>query len=322
MRNVLEPERIQVGFAGFCLTPLIIEDASVSENIINRFRKLAQWEKGGKRAPHKPLMLLIALGRYQNGIKEFSFEQTENELTRLLVKYGPQRNKYKPEEPFWRLGRNERIFQLGNQANCRVHKDGGTNRSDLIKNHVTASFDAKIQRCFDSEPQLIVEIAQDLISAHFQPSFAEDLFDEVGLTFENDEQGSGRQRDPEFRRKVLRAYEDKCSICGFHMVFNQQAIGLEAAHIKWHNAGGPDTENNGLALCTLHHKLFDYGVFLIEPQDFKIKLSNAVSCFNAAEEYVRAFHNKKISLPANIDYHPKEEFLIWHQREKFKGAPR
>ena len=106
------------------------------------------------------------------------------------------------------------------------------------------------------------------------------------------------------------------------MVFNQRAIGVEAAHIKWHNAGGPDTENNGLALCTLHHKLFDYGVFLIEPQNFKIKLSNAASCFNVAQEYVRDFHDKKIILPSNASHYPKEEFLIWHQREKFKGASR
>lgn len=306
----------------FWLKRRIIRDASVSENIIKRFRQLTQWERGGKRAPHKPLMLLIALGRYQSGKKEFSFEEIENDLIRLLVKYGPQRKKYKPEEPFWRLGRKEKIFELWNQANCTVHQDGGTNRSDLIKNNVTATFDTKIQHCFDSAPELIVEIAQDLIAAHFQPSFIEDLFDEVGLTLAPNEQGSGRKRDLEFRKKVLRAYEDKCSICGFHMVFNQQAIGVEAAHIKWHNAGGPDTESNGLALCTLHHKMFDYGVFLIEPQNFKIKMSNAASFFNAAEEYVRAFHDRQIKLPANIGHYPKEEFLIWHQREKFKGAAR
>jgi putative restriction endonuclease len=38
-------------------------------------------------------------------------------------------------------------------------------------------------------------------------------------------------------------------------------LGIEAAHIMWHQAGGPATIQNGLALCILHHKLFDRGVF-------------------------------------------------------------
>lgn len=42
---------------------------------------------------------------------------------------------------------------------------------------------------------------------------------------------------------------------------------LEAAHIKWRDHGGPgryiDQENNGIALCGLHHKLFDYGAFTL-----------------------------------------------------------
>src|SRR5436189_6378643 len=35
------------------------------------------------------------------------------------------------------------------------------------------------------------------------------------------------------------------------------------AHIRWHQAGGPDIENNGLALCVLHHKTFDLGAFTL-----------------------------------------------------------
>jgi putative restriction endonuclease len=45
-------------------------------------------------------------------------------------------------------------------------------------------------------------------------------------------------------------------------------LGLEAAHIKWFQAGGPDIEANGLAMCSLHHKLFDLGVFTIAVKEF------------------------------------------------------
>ena len=41
-------------------------------------------------------------------------------------------------------------------------------------------------------------------------------------------------------------------------------VGLDAAHIKWHQAGGPAEVSNGLCLCVLHHKLFDRGVFTLD----------------------------------------------------------
>ena len=47
------------------------------------------------------------------------------------------------------------------------------------------------------------------------------------------------------------------------MQFDGQPIGLEAAHIKWHSVGGPPEVENGLALCVLHHKFFDSGLFTV-----------------------------------------------------------
>lgn len=37
-------------------------------------------------------------------------------------------------------------------------------------------------------------------------------------------------------------------------------MGLEAAHVQWHSQNGSDDVSNGLALCSLHHTLFDLGV--------------------------------------------------------------
>lgn len=38
------------------------------------------------------------------------------------------------------------------------------------------------------------------------------------------------------------------------------SVGLEAAHIKWKQFGGPCEIPNGLALCAIHHKAFDKGI--------------------------------------------------------------
>ena len=34
---------------------------------------------------------------------------------------------------------------------------------------------------------------------------------------------------------------------------------LEAAHMQSFRHGGPDTPENGIAMCSLHHKAFDRG---------------------------------------------------------------
>lgn len=46
-------------------------------------------------------------------------------------------------------------------------------------------------------------------------------------------------RDPLFRQQVLRAYNYECAICGFNMRHDNASVGLEAAHIKWKQFGGP-----------------------------------------------------------------------------------
>jgi len=36
------------------------------------------------------------------------------------------------------------------------------------------------------------------------------------------------------------------------------ASAVAPTHIRWHAHGGPDKVPNGLALCALHHRLFDH----------------------------------------------------------------
>ena len=49
-------------------------------------------------------------------------------------------------------------------------------------------------------------------------------------------------------------------MCGFDGALGRNPVGLEAAHVRWHSQDGPDVVANGLALCALHHALFDLGV--------------------------------------------------------------
>ena len=54
---------------------------------------------------------------------------------------------------------------------------------------------------------------------------------------------------------VLKIYDYKCAVCGFDIKLGSMPAALRPS-ILWHQAGGPDIEENGIAMCTMHHKLF------------------------------------------------------------------
>src|SRR5918994_7927588 len=74
--------------------------------ILKRFDELGIWKRDDERAPHKPLPVLYALGRWQRGQIDVTFREAEPELTALLREFGRPRKSDHPEQPFWRLQRD------------------------------------------------------------------------------------------------------------------------------------------------------------------------------------------------------------------------
>jgi putative restriction endonuclease len=68
------------------------------------FDELTVCQSGDQRAPHKPPLVLYALGRYQPGQPaEIPFAEVSRDLTELLKEFGPFRKSHHSEYPFWRL---------------------------------------------------------------------------------------------------------------------------------------------------------------------------------------------------------------------------
>ena len=74
------------------------------------------------------------------------------------------------------------------------------------------------------------------------------------------------ERDAQFRRDVLAAYQHRCAISGFEVgsvaTYQARRI-LEAAHIRPVSLDGPDHVTNGMALTPTLHRLFDEGLFTL-----------------------------------------------------------
>lgn len=286
--------------------------------IKEKFKNLTVWRKGGQRAPHKPLLILYALGRIQNYGRLLSYNNINEDIKNLLKDFGPSRKSYRPEFPFWRL-RNDGVWEVTNTDGIIVNKSGDVRKTELIKRNARGGFTEEIYNTIKTDDQLFKDIVQELLDANFPSSIHDDILLATGIQL--DRQEGRKARDPAFREKILRAYEYKCAICGFDVRLDYTPIALEAAHIKWHNAGGPDIETNGLALCTMHHKLFDRGALTIS-DDLNIVVSDRANGSQGFDDWLMRFHNQKINQPQRMIYLPDESFRDWHVREVFKGYGR
>ncbi len=288
-------------------------------DLLSKFNRLTVWRRGGERAPHKPLLALYALGKAVRDEKRLvEFEEVSKNLIRLLNDFGPERKNHRPEYPFWRM-QNDGIWEVKSpeQSEWNVNNSGDVKKSELIRYNAFGGFTKTVYREIKKDPTLLKEIVQKLLDDNFPPSIHEDILQAVGIDLAADAEVVHR-RNPEFRNRVLRAYEYRCAICGFDVRIDHTPIGLEAAHIKWHTAGGPDTETNGIALCALHHKLFDRGAFTLS-DDMKIIVSDRANGSRGFKEWLMDFHGKTIKYPQRTAYIPHRDFTTWHVREVFHG---
>lgn len=305
----------------------------MNENeIITAFDNIRVWQRGDSRAPHKPLLVLLALGRLAQGYPaEMNFAEIESSLGQLLKDFGPEGSAKGRNNPFWHL-QSDSFWQINGPAallNRPVRQTASI--TELRDANVTAGFKPDFSSFLKLHPDIILTLARRLVEAHFPETLQADVLAAVGLDNLSppgleetaaEYVATRKARDPAFRAKVLTAYEYRCCVCGHDLRLGSQPIGLEAAHIKWFQAGGPDVETNGLALCSLHHKIFDMGAFTLRPHEYTLIFSQLLMGSEATKALALSHHGKPILPPQSSSFFPQEDYLKWHAREVFKGSPR
>lgn len=155
-----------------------------------------------------------------------------------------------------------------------------------------------------------------------EPSLPLVGFDEEQVPFQFDQQRerlsftvSRIMRDRVFRRIVLRAYDQRCSITGLKLINGGGRAEVAAAHIRPVEASGPDIVNNGIALSGTAHWMFDRELISLS-DDLQILISRQVNDTDA----VRAFINRSgyAFPPGRNSERPHPHFLDWHRTHCFK----
>jgi putative restriction endonuclease len=289
---------------------------------LERAATLRQWTGNGIRAPHKPLLFLYALGRFQaDADQELVYSVVEDDLKGLLAEYGPS-NRTTPAYPFHHLV-SDGVWQVRTRSGPGSPGSGVRElRTSGAAGRLVPELRAELRR----HPSLLGRIARVLLDLHFPPSLHGELCEAVGLELELAETESlfapGRQRDRRMRDLVLTAYEYQCAFCGYDGRIGAVPVGLEAAHVRWWAFEGPDTVDNGLCLCALHHKLFDKGVLGVDEGHRILVSQRFVGRSPVARDHVIGLAGRTLIGPQRGTPRIAANHRDWHTAQVFQGTPR
>jgi len=289
-----------------------------STSLQERIKSLLTWKQGARRAPHKPLMLLFAISKLQQENRRFlSFEEVEKPLSDALNHFGPAGRVPTPQYPFWRL-LNDGLWEVKADGDLTRRKSNSDpTKSSLIKSNAKAGFAREYFDLLSSDSTFQTQIIHQILDSHFPTSIHEDIvlyFSlSVGEVKTSDAIGHSR-----FRENVLSTYNSRCAISGYRGYLNGSPVGIEAAHICWPQAGGLNDIVNGIALSSLHRKLFHLGAFTIDG-NYRLVVSPRFDGDGLICQQLAELSGKSIQLPNSREFHPSQRCLSWHSKEVFRS---
>lgn len=283
--------------------------------ILEVFANLNVNVRGDIRAPHKPLLTLLAIAKIEAGEPQVALSSVEEKLKELLVAFGPPSQQPQPELPFWHL-RGDGIWQVEGADDLPLQKGGFPRIAGLRE--AKGSFVGEVQHALADE-RFREDCVRTLLDNYFPESLHEDILASVGLTQMLTSSTAKRKRDPRFRDNVLQAYDYRCAATGFQAALSGSFFGCEAAHVRWHAYNGPDTVDNGLCLEPTMHKLLDKGAWSLT-DDRRIIISKSFTGSDTAIERIRSLHGKPIRAPVSDEPELSVEFIKWHREPNLGGV--
>lgn len=291
--------------------------SSDADGFRRKIDKIVTWKAGARRAPNKPLQLLLMIACVQRGTPRMvPFAEMEQPLRDALIAFGPARKSVHPEYPFWHL-QNDDVWDVLHDGKIRLRKDSSNPTAKELRDKCAAGgFLEKDYQSLKSSSVLQNDVIQDILNAHFPTSVHEDILSFFGLTITH------KSTDPlksisALRREVLLAYDQTCAISNFSLRLDNTIVGVEPAYLLWPQAGGRNEITNVVAMTPLHRKLFHLGVFTIDTT-YRVRVSKRLSANNGFSELMGNYDGKKISLPADRSCHPSQDALEWHREEVFR----
>lgn len=282
--------------------------------------RLNQYARDGGRAPHKPLLVLLALSQLADtGSSRLEWTSTADRLAALIAEFGPP-SRTSPTQsaayPFTRL-RSDGVWQLSQDVPMDL-------TGPLAAGHVSGQLSSAIEVSLQSHPGRIEAMARQIVERQFPPTLAPDVLAAVGFAPDAAPASAGatvpdrRRRSASWRAEVLTAWDGACAFCGYDGMLAGAPVGVEAAHVRWFTFDGPDDLDNGLALCALHHKLFDRGALGLTT-DHRVEVAQSFRAVGSGRA-VYDLHGVRLR-PRPGTVLPAIHHIDWHRGQVFRGNP-
>jgi putative restriction endonuclease len=303
------------------------------DELLARLAGLRQARVGQIRVPHKPLLLLWLFGQFAaTGSSAASYQQAEDPVSQLINDFGPpvasaSAARQRAAMPFVHLERE--LWDLRDTTGNEIGPDAPERRGFLLERGAVGRLRTPVERLL-ADSSALAAAARLLLDMHFTPVLAELIcaavdLDVPALDFAGDDRVSRtvrlRPRRRGFAEEVLRAYTYQCAMCGFDGALGHYPVAIEAAHVRWHSQHGPDEVANALALCSLHHALFDIGVLGIT-EDRRIRVSSLYVARTEAGKAVDALEGSPLLIPRPHQPTVDVIHISWHHRQVFKQTMR
>ncbi len=296
------------------------------EDYLNYFQNLKVNKKGGHESPHKPCMLLAAIGLAEAGLLE------ENKIKfshGLLDRYGEifsvihlESDHANPYFPFFHL-RSEKFWHLKPKKGRELVLDAmSTARSfGIIEENIDYAYlddelfkllgeasarnelrDVLIARWFGSySDQVHHLVSQDKYESKLRESVETEMKEEPV-------QYNSPIRDTAFRRVVTEAYDYRCAATGVRIIIPGEIILVQAAHLIPYADSRDDDPRNGMALTPDLHWALDRNIISPGP-DMKWHVSGLVDKRIADNRPLLDLADKDILLPKDKRFWPREDAL-------------
>jgi putative restriction endonuclease len=282
------------------------------DELLGALAGLRKANVGGRRAPHKPLLLLWLLGRLAEGGSTLAtYREAAEPVSRLINDYGPTVARPgaagdRAAMPFVHLERT--LWDLRDGTGTPIGPDARESGPRLRRAEAVGRLRPEVEQLL-SDAGTLATAVRLLLEQHFTTSLEVAICEQAGLDLAELEvsllesalnggryRPRRRTRRSGFAEEVLGAYAYACAMCGYDGALGRNPVGLEAAHVRWHSQDGPDEVSNALALCSLHHRLFDLGVLGLT-EDRTVRVSDLYVSRSRAGAAVTALHGATVTRP-------------------------
>lgn len=299
------------------------EAATGADYWVERVKSIRRFTRRDRdaRAPYKPLLLLWLIGRVVDGRPaEVAFSEVESDLKLLMHRYRLGRS-VRVGFPFVYLGTAPELWSVRDSNGNDVSKmPQATKESPVfLRKEAVGALSPEFELAMH-DPEARSAVVNALLGMEFPETLHDDILGEVNLRHVVSVQKEAR--DPRFRDTVLRAYENRCSFCGYDLSLGGSPVGVDAAHVQMRSKGGPDRIENGMALCVRDHRLFDFGALGLD-HDHRILVSeHLILSDGTTSAQIRSLVGERIRRPLRRYRLPALEHIDWHTKNIFVDPAR